>query len=109
MAWFKVDDGLHDHPKWRALPKGARALWTTAGSWSSGQLSDGHVPAHMLPMLDGTRREAQALVDAGLWQTNGDGWVFHDWTDFQPTKAAVNDQRARNADRLRKWRERTDT
>ena len=108
MAWFKVDDHLYSHPKWLSLPKSARALWVTAGAWSAGQLLDGHIPAAVLPMLDGTRREAQALVDAGLWEVNCDGWVFHDWDEFQPTKSAVVAKRARDAERLRKWREQRD-
>lgn len=24
MAWFRVDDHLYSHPKWLALPKGAK-------------------------------------------------------------------------------------
>lgn len=107
IAWFKVDDHLYSHPKWLALPKGARALWVTAGSWCSGQLLDGKVPASVLPMLNGTRTEAQHLVNAGLWRRDGDdGWRFHGWGDYQPTKRAVMDKRAKDAERLRNWRER---
>ena len=106
MAWFKVDDKLYSHPKWIKLPKGARALWVTAGTWSSAQLTDGHVPASVLRSLDGTRREAHALVEAGLWTQNGDGWHFHDWAHYQPSREAVTARRAKDAERIRKWRER---
>ena len=108
MAWFRVDDHLYSHPKWIALPKGARALWTSAGSWSAGQLLDGYVPTGALPILDGTRREAAALVNVGLWVETEGGWRFHDWADFQPLKEAVVQRRTRDADRLRKWREQRD-
>ena len=108
MAWFKVDDHLYSHPKWISLSKGARALWVTAGAWSAGQLLDGHVPYAALKTLDGTRREADALVDCGLWEVNGEGWLFHDWDAYQPTREAVMDKRARDAERLRKWREQRD-
>lgn len=108
MAWFKVDDHLYSHPKWIALPKGARALWVTAGSWCSGQLLDGYVPSSVLPMLGGNPSEARALVTAGLWREAKEGWKFHDWDAYQPTKKAVMDKRSKDAERLRAWREKRD-
>lgn len=109
MAWFKVDDHLYSHPKWLAAPKTARALWVSAGAWSAGQLLDGFIPAAILPVLDGTKRDAAALVSAGLWEQEGDaGWRFHDWESYQPTRANVLDKRAKDAERLRKWRENRD-
>ena len=109
MAWFKVDDHLYSHPKWLSLPKGSRALWTTAGSWCAGQLLDGYIPAAVLPTLDGNRREATALVEVGLWEVADDGWRFHDWAEYQPTRAAVIDRRKKSAERLRAWREKKDS
>lgn len=94
MPWFRVDDQLHSHPKWLATSPRARALWTTAGSWSSAQLTDGHVPRHVLPVLGGQPKDAKELVERGLWRDNGDGWVFHDWDEFQPTKAEVEERKA---------------
>jgi len=108
MAWFKVDDHLYSHPKWIALPKGARALWVTAGAWCSGQLLDGYVPKSVLPMLGGTTAEARALVASGLWREVREGFRFHDWDTYQPTKKAVMDKRAKDAERLRAWREKRD-
>ena len=106
IPWFKVDDKLHSHPKWLALPKGARALWITAGSWSSSQLSDGFVPKSVLVFLDGTTREAAALVDSGLWEPVPGGWQFHDWEQYQPTRQIVTARREASAQRIREWRER---
>lgn len=108
MAWFKVDDHLYSHPKWIDLPKGARALWVTAGAWSAGQLLDGFIPAAALPLLSGTRAEAKRLVESGLWVEAPGGWSFHDWAAYQPTKRAVMDKRAKDAERLRVWREKRD-
>lgn len=90
MPWFKVDDQLHMHPKWRMLSKPARALWTTAGSWAASQTTDGHVPKHMLSALDGKPKEADELVAAGLWTADENGgWRYHDWLEFQPSRADV--------------------
>ena len=108
MAWFKVDDHLYSHPKWIALPKGSRALWVTAGAWCAGQLLDGFVPASVLPLLGGNRADAKALVASGLWREVANGWKFHDWAAYQPTKKSVMDKRAKDAERLRIWREKRD-
>lgn len=108
MAWFKVDDHLYSHPKWIDLPKGSRALWVTAGAWCAGQLLDGVIPASVLPLLGGNRADAQRLVASGLWREVNGGWKFHDWAAYQPTKKAVMDKRAKDAERLRLWREKRD-
>lgn len=93
MTWAKLDDKLHASVKWRRATKGARALWTTALSWCSDQENDGRVPADMLRTLDGTPAEAASLVKAGLWDPSDDGWVFHDWTDYNPDSASKKAKR----------------
>lgn len=108
MAWFRIDDHLYSHPKWLGLSKGARALWVTSGSWCAGQLLDGNVPKSVLPMLGGTPREAAELVSAGLWRESANGWRFHDWQAYQPTRKAVMEKRAKDAERIRAWREKKD-
>jgi len=111
VTWFKVDDGLHSHPKWMAIPPAARGLWVTAGSWASAHLTDGHIPRHALTALGGRPRDAADLVRIGLWEENGDGWRFHEWhTDSDgsrrnPTKHEVDADRAAARDRQRRARD----
>ena len=105
MPWFKVDDGLHSHPKWLGASPHARALWVTAGSWSASHLTDGHVPRHVLTSLGGKPKHATELVDLGLWAIDGDGWRFHDWDAFQPSAESVEAERANARDRQRRARE----
>lgn len=93
MSWAKVDDGLYSSMKWRRASKSARALWTSALSWSMDQLTDGHVPREVLGLLDGTRAEAASLVTAGLWDVVDGGWRFHDWHDYQPDAASIRAKR----------------
>lgn len=93
MSWFKVDDKLWGHPKWLATPIRARGLWVTAGSWSAGQEQDGNVPRHVLGVLGGTTRDAQALVTSGLWIATATGWTFHEWAEFQPDSASQKAKR----------------
>lgn len=92
MPWFKVDDKLHDHRKSRRAKKSAMGVWVLAGSWCMDNLSDGFVPADVL-IRWGTRADAKALVEAGLWveatRDGEKGWQFHDWSRFQPSAAVT--------------------
>lgn len=105
MTWFKVDDALHSHPKWLAASPAARALWASAGSWCASHLTDGNVPRHALPLLGGRPKDADELVQIGLWETAGDGWVFHDWAEFQPSAESVGAERAAARERQRRARD----
>lgn len=104
MTWFKVDDSFHSHPKVLGLSDGAVALWLKAGTWAAQHLTDGRVPSTVLRALGYRDRHADELVRAGLWRVAGDGWTFHDWSGYQPSKAQVQASReARNAKQAR-WR-----
>lgn len=97
MPWFKVDDGFSHHGKVLRLPRKDRAacigMWCLAGSWSAKTLTDGRIEADLLPEFGGTRRLADLLVRVGLWSVEGDGYRFHDWDKYQPTKVAVEAER----------------
>lgn len=99
MTWFKVDDGLSQHRKVMSIPrahrKAAMGLWVLAGSWCARGLTDGHVPEYMLDELACATEDAKWLVYAGLWEDHpgGDGWVFHEWDERQPTRETVEARR----------------
>lgn len=101
MPWFKVDDHLATHAKVVQAGNTAMGLWVRCGSWSSQHLTDGYVPAHVVTML-GRPAQADALVKAGLWEREGEGWRFRDWFDYQPTaeQAAEIKEKRREAGRL---------
>lgn len=104
MPWFKVDDTLALHGKVIAAGNAAMGLWVRAGAWSMQTLSDGFVPTQVARQL-GTKGEAVRLVTAGLWVEKDDGYLFHEWTQRQPSRTKVQSDREANAERLRKWRE----
>lgn len=104
MPWFKVDDTLAFHAKTVAAGNAAMGLWVRAGAWSMQTLSDGFVPFHIARQL-GSRAECKRLVDSDLWLEKDDGYLFHEWTQRQPSRAKVQADREHNAERLRKWRE----
>jgi hypothetical protein len=105
VTWFRVDDGLHSHPKAFRAGTPALGLWVRAGSWSADQLTDGFVPDDIV-RLYGTKAMARRLVDAGLWEQREGGYQFHQWEQQQPTRDAVYDRRAKAAERVTRWRAR---
>lgn len=96
MPWFPVDDGFAFHHKAVKAGNAAIGLWTRAGSWCAQQLTDGHVPTHMVPMF-GTEAQARRLVRAGLWHEVDGGYQFHGWTSHSrnPTRSKVDEQRSK--------------
>lgn len=98
MTWFKVDDTFHAHPKVMAASPAALGLWVVAGSWSAQALTEGRIPRHVLPrLMPRWDRYARELVALGLWEEAEDGFVFHDWADYNPTRAEALAQRERKA------------
>ena len=90
--WFKVDDSFFSNPKTAMLSDGATALWLRSGSWSAQQLTDGFIPARMVPMFRGSDDSVRELCDVGLWERDDerDGYRFHDWSDYQPDGEEVD-------------------
>lgn len=92
MAWFKVDDKIHSHKKVRRLGPdrlAAMGLWLLAGSWCADQKTM-FIPAEVVEIFDRKQRYASRLVEVGLWHREThegeDGYRFHDWEDYQPSK-----------------------
>lgn len=105
MTWFKVDDKLYTHRKVRALSKGALALWVLAGSYCADHLTDGVIQPSDVGWLGGTDEEVAELVEAGMWDEHPDGWEFHDWDHYQPSKSKVEERRRAERERVAAWRE----
>ena len=104
MTWFKVDDGIHSHPKFLDVSLAAVGLWTMCGAWCSGYLTDGRITRRQVLRLGGDDTLAAELVDAGLWRELEDGYVFHGWDEYQPTREDVEASRAAARERMRKRR-----
>lgn len=107
MTWFKVDDSFYDHPKVFDAPDCAMALWTRAGCWAARNLTDGFVPSGMPARLcDDPDTAVKELVRRKLWLRVKDGYRFHDWIRYQPTRESVHHDREAATERKRKERER---
>lgn len=110
MAWFKVDDTMHSHEKPKRMPRAIRneamGLWTLLGSWAAQHETDGVVPGHIVDDFGGTEEVVDALVEAELWDRNGNGVTFRNWGEYQPLRVEKDDERAKTAERVRRYRER---
>lgn len=105
MPWFKVDDALWAHPKIQALSDKALALWVRCGSHSAYYLTDGIVNPDALRQFGASKRTCSELVVAGLWDEVPDGgYQFHDWTEYQKTRAYWLDKREKDRERQAKKR-----
>lgn len=107
MAWFRIDDKMHSHPKIRQAGLAAAGLWAVSGPYSRDYSLDGRVPVEWVTTWPQGRKLAGVLVTVGLWhalptdcpcvlptvdQGKG-GWVFHDWNDCNPSEAEMETTR----------------
>ena len=110
MAWFKIDDKLITSQKVLMIPRSLRptalGVWTLCGTWSAHAMSDGFVPDHVLDEYGCTDEVRHALLFSGLWDDAEGGIEFHDWCDYQPTRAELEAKRdavsAKRADAAKK-------
>lgn len=109
MAWFKVDDQFYDHPKVTGLPLTAIGLWVKAGSYCARYETDGALETHKVRTLGAQKRDAERLVEAGLWERTAVGYKFYNWDEYQPSKAQQQAKREKDRERKAQWRSRRDT
>lgn len=105
MPWTRLDDGFYANPKILALSDRAFRLYVVSLNWSVAHLTDGNVTnvaaAAALPQVGSAarKRTIRELIDAGLWlETDVDSWRIRAFSEFQETKAQVEERRE-------KWRQ----
>lgn len=107
MRWVRVDVDALDHPKFLALDPEAVVLWLYGLGYCARQLTDGHIPAAILRRLGALQdpdRAAAQLMEAGLWDATDDGYVVHDYLDYQPSRERVLNDRERARERQKRRR-----
>lgn len=101
--WVRIDDGMHNHRKTRAVTKShptksrdaaPMGIWVLAASWAGQNGTDGWVPEDELDRWDSEWKPlVSRLVSSGYWwphQRDGEpGFGFNDWHDYNdPADAA---------------------
>jgi hypothetical protein len=121
VTWVRYDDQAAIHRKVAPLDDATYRLWREAIEWCARNTTDGRIAADELSSVStrASKRRAEILVRKELWheadaprcpgpkcpEPGPDGWVIHDYHDYQPTKVAVKAELAAKAERTRKWRE----
>ncbi len=83
VPWVRLDDAFAEHPKVIGLSDGAFRAHVSALCYCNRNLTDGRVPAVL------GNGHAEELVAAGVWEQNGNGFVIHDYGDYQMAKSEV--------------------
>lgn len=109
MPWVRFDDQFPIHRKAAGLSDAAFRLHVSAIFWCARNLTDGVVPAGDLEDVSARVRTptrfAAELVIRGLWHPGDeecnsdqcaasgapgvDGWVIHDYLEYQPSRSKV--------------------
>lgn len=106
MAWARLDDTFYPHPKVRRAGNEAIGVHCRAISYSAGALTDGKIDRAWLSEVAGrsAAKVGRALVDSGLWELNGEGWVIHDYLEYNPSRAQVLEKRRAESERKARGR-----
>lgn len=111
MGWGKFDDAYPHHPKMLAAGADGLALDVAAVCYSNRYGTDGFIPEAMLPALfpplKSPAKVARKLVDVGRWELTDGGWLIHDFGDYNPTAAEVEERRQKRAAAGRKGGQRS--
>jgi hypothetical protein len=109
MPWVKLDDRFPSHRKVALLSDRAFRLHVSAICWCAENLTDGSIGDRELPLvahIRGIKATAKELQEAGVWDRTDDGWMIHDYLDYNPSREQVLLERKKNAERQERFRQR---
>lgn len=106
LPYFRVDDGLHSHPKAAIAGDEAMGFWARAGSWCTAYGTDGFVPDWWVKQQPKGPAKARKLVAAELWHRGEyignrpeyrgqSGYNFHQWRQDSHEKVEADREKAR--------------
>lgn len=109
MPWVRLDDRFPSHRKVALLSDRAFRLHVSALCWASENLTEGKIldsELRVIAHVRGIKAAAKELEDRELWDRVDDGWVIHDFLEYNPDRVKVQKQRENNAARQQAWRDR---
>lgn len=99
LPWVRLDTQFANNPKVVELVAKkqyqAAFAYVCGLAYSGAHGTDGYVPEHCLFLVHATKREAVALVNAGLWNAAPGGWDINGWDEFQVSDDAAKKRRER--------------
>lgn len=106
MSWVRVTDDATLHPKVVAVGLAGWGFFVASLCYANHYLTDGMIPIRALPaVFPGISPKraltiAVELVSVGLWEKRDEGWVIHDYHQYQPTREEeIAERAARHAQR----------
>lgn len=107
--WVRVDSNLAANHKVLALLEqrgGDHALniYVFGLGYCMNAGNDGFIPKLALGLFHGRAKDAQLLVEVGMWHELPGGWQVHDWAEYQPSseEAVKRSEKAKRA-AARRW------
>lgn len=90
MTWFKLDDQVAFHAKTLDAGNEGFGAFSRAGAWSSGHGTDGKIPTRVALTI-ANKEIWDHLVTVGFAHEvpNGEGWILHDFLEWNPSAAEV--------------------
>lgn len=99
LPWVRLDTQFANNPKVVELVAKkqfqAAFAYVCSLAYSGAHGTDGYIPEHCLFLIHATKRDANALVNAGLWDLAPAGWDIHGWDEFQVSDEAARKRRER--------------
>jgi len=108
VPYAHLDDRFYGNPKILGTPLPALGLYAVGLSYCNAQLTDGFIPRAVVVGWTGWASAAKTLVARKLWESVDEGFLVHDFLDWNPSRQQVLKERAAAAERKRSSR-RTDT
>lgn len=107
MTWLRLEDTFPEHPSIAGLSDGAYRLYVNALCYSGRNLTDGFIPRAVAPLLypKATAKRAAELVEVGRWEVVDGGWQIHNYLERQRSRAQVESEKKKAAERQKKRRE----
>jgi hypothetical protein len=97
--WFKIDDGLREHPRVLAAPE-AFGLYVAGLCYCNHQLTDGRIPESAIPRLLPLPKIGKLrarLVEVGLWVEIEGGIEVHAYLKHNRSAAEIAELQAKRA------------
>jgi hypothetical protein len=103
VSWAKLADNFHSHPKSLSMGLDGGGLYARGLSYSACYLTDGFLPADWAA-AQAPKKVRDKLVKVGAWKVVDGGYQVIDYLDYNPSRLAVQVERAKAKARMSRRR-----
>lgn len=104
MAWARIDDNFFSHPKIRKAGNNAAMLYLAALCHSNAYMTEGYIADDVLDLIgiqafqNDPKQSADRLVECGLFIRIDDGYLIHDFLEYNYSRQQINDIKTKRAE-----------